>query len=76
MEQQKPVEPEILSKPSGVRYQELVVGKGVEAALGTKLVCHYTVWLADSTGLVKGQFLQSSKDRQSALYLHARPEPD
>jgi FKBP-type peptidyl-prolyl cis-trans isomerase len=61
VEQAKPVEPAILSKPSGVRYQDLVVGKGVEAALGMKVQCHYTLWLGDSTGLVKGQFLQSSK---------------
>jgi FKBP-type peptidyl-prolyl cis-trans isomerase len=59
---QQPTEPEIFSKPSGVRYQELVVGTGVEAALGMKLECHYTLWLGDSTGLQKGQFLQSSKD--------------
>ena len=62
VEKDKAAEPEMLSKASGVRYQELVVGKGAEAALGTKLVCHYTLWLGDSTGLVKGQFLQSSKD--------------
>jgi FKBP-type peptidyl-prolyl cis-trans isomerase len=61
-EKREPMEPEILSKPSGVRYQDLVVGKGVEAVLGSQVQCHYTVWLGDSTGLVKGQFLQSSKD--------------
>ena len=56
------METEILSKPSGVRYQELVVGTGVEAALGSQVQCHYTLWLGDSTGLVKGERLQSSKD--------------
>jgi FKBP-type peptidyl-prolyl cis-trans isomerase len=61
-EKREPLEPEILSKPSGVRYQDLVVGKGVEAVLGSQVQCHYTLWLGDSTGLVKGQFLQSSKD--------------
>jgi len=59
---EKAVKQEILSKPSGVRYQELVVGKGVEAALGSQVQCHYTLWLGDSTGLVKtGEMLQSSK---------------
>ena len=59
---EKAVEPQILSKPSGVRYQDLVVGKGADAALGSQVQCHYTLWLADSTGLVKGKRLQSSKD--------------
>jgi FKBP-type peptidyl-prolyl cis-trans isomerase len=58
---QQPAEPEIFTKASGVRYQELVVGTGAEAALGSKVQCHYTLWLGDSTGLQKGQFLQSSK---------------
>ena len=61
-EQKGPMEPEIFSKPSGVRYQELVVGAGAEAALGSQVQCHYTLWLGDSTGLVKvGEMLQSSK---------------
>jgi len=59
---QQPTEPEIFSKPSGVRYQELVVGTGAEAALGMKVECHYTLWFADSTGLQKVQRFQSSKD--------------
>jgi len=57
-----PAEPEIMSKPSGVRYQELVVGTGVEAANQMKVDCHYTLWFADSTGLQKVQRFQSSKD--------------
>jgi FKBP-type peptidyl-prolyl cis-trans isomerase len=56
-------EPEILSKESGVRYQELVVGTGAEAALRDSVECHYTLWLADSTGLVKGDKVDSSVDR-------------
>jgi|WetSurMetagenome_2_1015567.scaffolds.fasta_scaffold1032394_1 peptidylprolyl isomerase len=64
---EKAVEPPILSKPSGVRYQDLVVGKGVEAALGSPVQCHYTLWLADSTGLKKGQMIQSSKTNNQPL---------
>lgn len=55
-------EPEIVTKDSGVRYQDLVVGTGVEAVDRMRVTCHYTLWFADSTGLVKEQRFQSSKD--------------
>lgn len=55
-------EPEIITKESGVRYQELVVGTGPEAIDRMQVECHYTLWFADSTGLVKGERFQSSKD--------------
>jgi len=55
-------EPAMMKTESGVRYQDLVIGKGNTAAIGSKVTCHYTLWLADSTGLVKGKRLQSSKD--------------
>ncbi len=54
---------EMFTTESGVRYQDLVVGKGVKAAYGMRAECHYTLWFADSTGLVKGKRFQSSKDR-------------
>ncbi len=54
---------EMFTTESGVRYQDLVVGKGVVAKYGMKAECHYTLWFADSTGLVKGKRFQSSKDR-------------
>ncbi len=56
-------EPEMFTKASGVRYQEMVLGTGAEAANGTRLECHYTLWLGDSTGLVKGTKIDSSVDR-------------
>ena len=62
-EKEEVKEPEILTKESGVRYQELVMGEGAEAVDGTHLTCHYTLWLADSTGLVKGDKVDSSHDR-------------
>jgi FKBP-type peptidyl-prolyl cis-trans isomerase len=55
----------IVIKESGVRYQELVVGTGVEAADRMKVGCHYTLWFADSTGLEKVSRYQSSKDGES-----------
>jgi peptidylprolyl isomerase len=55
--------PEIQTKESGVRYQDLKVGEGKEAVDSMKVLCDYTLWLADSTGLVKGKKIDSSKDR-------------
>jgi FKBP-type peptidyl-prolyl cis-trans isomerase len=54
---------EMFTKESGVRYQELVVGSGVEAVNGMNLECDYTLWLGDATGLVKGTKIDSSIDR-------------
>ena len=56
-------EPEIITKESGVRYQELVAGEGAEAVDKMRVECHYTLWLADSTGTVKGNKVDSSVDR-------------
>ncbi len=35
--------------PSGLRYEDLVVGSGQEARLGATAVVHYTGWLMDGT---------------------------
>ena len=55
-------ESKILDKESGVRYMELVDGTGTEALDRMKVECHYTLFFADSTGLVKLERFQSSKD--------------
>jgi FKBP-type peptidyl-prolyl cis-trans isomerase FkpA len=55
-------EPEMITTESGLRYQDLVVGEGVECTNLMRVDCHYTLWFADSTGLVKGKRFQSSKD--------------
>lgn len=60
--EEKQQEPEMITTESGLRYQDLVVGEGVEATEKMRVDCHYTLWLADSTGLEKGERLQSSKD--------------
>jgi len=66
--QEAPREPEIQTKQSGVRYQDLVVGTGKEAVRGMKVDCHYTLWLAtDSTGTVKGKKVDSSHDRNKSF---------
>ncbi|MBU0982841.1 MAG: FKBP-type peptidyl-prolyl cis-trans isomerase [candidate division Zixibacteria bacterium] len=53
----------MITTESGLRYQDLVVGTGEKALYRMRVDCHYTVWLADSTGLVKVSRLQSSKDK-------------
>jgi FKBP-type peptidyl-prolyl cis-trans isomerase len=55
--------PKMITTPSGLRYEDIKVGTGKVAIDSMMVQCHYTLWLADSTGLVKGKMLQSSKDR-------------
>lgn len=43
--------------PSGLRYQDVVVGRGAEAVVGKEAVVHYTGWLPD------GKKFDSSRDR-------------
>ena len=43
--------------PSGLRYQDVTVGNGAEAAQGQVAVVHYTGWLTDGTKF------DSSRDR-------------
>jgi peptidylprolyl isomerase len=47
--------------PTGVKYYDIVEGKGVVCKLGTKVQVHYTLWFADEKG-EKGKRFQSSKD--------------
>jgi FKBP-type peptidyl-prolyl cis-trans isomerase len=35
--------------PSGLAYQDIVVGEGAEAVIGKAAVVHYTGWLQDGT---------------------------
>jgi FKBP-type peptidyl-prolyl cis-trans isomerase FkpA len=53
--------PKIITTPSGLRYEDIKVGTGKVAVDSMKVQCHYTLWFADSTGLVKGELVQSSK---------------
>ncbi|MGH8015115.1 MAG: FKBP-type peptidyl-prolyl cis-trans isomerase [Candidatus Zixiibacteriota bacterium] len=48
---------------SGLKWRDKVVGKGSEAKMNMPVNCHYTVWIADSTGK-KGKLVQSSKEGQ------------
>ena len=44
--------------PSGLKYDDLVVGTGPEAKAGQSVTVHYTGWLTD------GKKFDSSKDRK------------
>lgn len=46
---------------SGLKWRDIVVGKGTEAKMQMPVQCHYTVWLSDSTG-TKGKLIQTSKE--------------
>jgi len=43
------VEPQIITTPSGLKYQDLVVGKGPTPKAGSRVMVHYTGWLTDGT---------------------------
>lgn len=57
----KAKEPEIMTTKLGVKYQDLMIGKGKECKIGSRVDVHYTLWFADSTGKKLKRF-QSSKD--------------
>ena len=38
-------QPEVITTPSGLKYQDLVVGPGPSPKAGAKVVVHYTGWL-------------------------------
>jgi FKBP-type peptidyl-prolyl cis-trans isomerase len=39
----------MIETPSGLRYQDILVGDGVEASAGNAVSVHYTGWLPDGT---------------------------
>lgn len=47
--------------PSGLKFEDVVVGSGDTAAAGQEVTVHYTGWLTD--GVIKGRKFDSSKDR-------------
>lgn len=42
-------EPAMVESPTGLKYQDLVVGTGTEAKSGDRVRVHYTGWLDDGT---------------------------
>jgi FKBP-type peptidyl-prolyl cis-trans isomerase FkpA len=52
--------PEWTTTESGLKWRDMVVGEGATAEMGTRVNCHYTLWLTDESG-EKGKLVQSSK---------------
>jgi FKBP-type peptidyl-prolyl cis-trans isomerase FkpA len=50
-----------VTSPSGLVYEDLTIGSGAAARLGTTVSVHYTGWLIDGTKF------DSSKDRNEAF---------
>ena len=50
------------SSPSGLQYEDTVVGTGAQATKGKSVTVHYTGWLYN--GGVQGAKFDSSKDRR------------
>ena len=51
----------MITTPSGLQYEDTVLGSGAQAAAGQQVSVHYTGWLYDDA--VKGAKFDSSKDR-------------
>src|SRR4051794_4477505 len=49
----------VVTTDSGLKYEDLKVGTGTEAKKGTKVIVHYTGWLAKN-----GKKFDSSHDRK------------
>ena len=57
------VQSEIVTKPSGVRYQEMAAGQGKEIVNGSYVEFDYGSWIADTSGLVKTRGIGTSVGR-------------
>ncbi|WP_439891801.1 FKBP-type peptidyl-prolyl cis-trans isomerase [Ralstonia sp. 25C] len=49
--------------PSGLQYEDVVVGNGDEAVSNAAVIVHYTGWLYDKDSGEVGKKFDSSKDR-------------
>ncbi|MCV2423203.1 FKBP-type peptidyl-prolyl cis-trans isomerase [Paucibacter sp. DJ2R-2] len=56
------------SLPSGLQFEDTVVGDGAEAKAGQRVTVHYTGWLYKNGN--KGKKFDSSKDRGDPFRFH------
>jgi len=61
-------DPNMVLKPSGVRYLDLVIGDGKEVVDSMYIKLDYTVWTSDEGGLRMGRSFASSKGRPDVAY--------
>lgn len=52
----------VITTPSGLQYQDITVGTGMEARVGAQAIVHYTGWLRNRDGSA-GKKFDSSRDR-------------
>ena len=61
----------MITTPSGLQYDDTVVGSGDEAKAGQRVQVHYTGWLHDPAAANgRGAKFDSSKDRGSPFRFH------
>jgi FKBP-type peptidyl-prolyl cis-trans isomerase FkpA len=65
---QEPYGINLISKPSGVRYEEMTVGSGNEVVEGSYVTFDYSCWQSDEKGLIKSRGLGSSVGRPGQAY--------
>ena len=54
----------MITHPSGLQYEDTIVGNGATASAGVEVTVHYTGWLYDPmTDNGRGRKFDSSKDR-------------
>ncbi len=64
---------ETVTTPSGLKYQDEVVGTGPEPKAGQMVTVQYTGWLDE--GGKKGKKFDSSRDRKPAVLVQDRRRP-
>jgi len=52
----------VVTTPSGLQYQDISIGTGMEARVGAQAIVHYTGWLRNRDGSA-GKKFDSSRDR-------------
>jgi FKBP-type peptidyl-prolyl cis-trans isomerase FkpA len=61
----------MITTPSGLQYDDTVIGEGAEAVAGQPVTVHYTGWLHDPDAPdARGRKFDSSKDRRSPFEFH------
>ena len=58
----------MITTPSGLQYEDTVVGNGAQASSGQRVSVHYTGWLYENE--VQGNKFDSSKDRNDPFEFH------
>ena len=60
-------DPEWIKTESGLKYRDIIVGKGVVATDSMKVECHYTLWNSDPSA-DRGKKIDSSRDRPGTFH--------